>query len=127
MPFDSEDEAVRLANDSSCAPGRGSNSLLRARTPDPRLQSRATAAAHALPCVRRPTDGLTSYVQSADPARVRRVARRLRAGMVVANGAARAAGAPFGGVKQSGNGREGGEMGLREFLEVKSISGWPGE
>ena len=91
------------------------------------LQSRATAAAHALPCVRRPTDGLTSYVQSADPARVRRVARRLRAGMVVANGAARAAGAPFGGVKQSGNGREGGEMGLREFLEVKSISGWPGE
>ena len=51
--------------------------------------------------------------------------RALRAGMVEVNGKACSAGAPFGGVKQSGNGREGGEMGLREFLEVKTIAGWP--
>ena len=71
--------------------------------------------------------GLTSYVQTGDPQRARRLAKRLRAGMVVLNGAPRAAGSPFGGVRQSGNGREGGELGLKEFLEVKAISGWPGE
>jgi len=86
-PFDSEAEAVALANDSAY--------------------------------------GLTSYVQTACPARARRVSRALRAGMVSLNGAARAPGSPFGGVKQSGNGREGGEMGMREYLEVKAVSGWP--
>ncbi|MEM8957782.1 MAG: aldehyde dehydrogenase family protein, partial [Pseudomonadota bacterium] len=70
--------------------------------------------------------GLTDYVQTQDADRARRVARALRAGMVVVNGGSRGAGAPFGGMKQSGNGREGGRYGIEEFLEVKSIGGWPG-
>ncbi|MCR9087316.1 MAG: aldehyde dehydrogenase family protein [Rhodobacteraceae bacterium] len=70
--------------------------------------------------------GLTDYVQTQDPDRARRVARALRAGMVVINGGSRGSGAPFGGMKQSGNGREGGRYGIEEFLEVKSIGGWPG-
>lgn len=86
IPFDSEDEAVRLANDSLY--------------------------------------GLTSYIQTSDSERAKRVARQLRAGMVVINGAARAPGSPFGGVKQSGIGREAGVHGLREFLEVKAIAGY---
>jgi aldehyde dehydrogenase (NAD+) len=69
--------------------------------------------------------GLASYVQTGDPERARRVARQLRAGMVHVNGAARASGSPFGGYKQSGNGREGGKWGLEDFLEVKSVAGWP--
>ena len=85
-PFESEEEAVRVANDTAY--------------------------------------GLTNYVQSGDPGRVRRLARALRSGMVQANGAARARGSPFGGYKQSGNGREGGTHGLLEFLEVKAVSGW---
>ncbi|AXX97686.1 aldehyde dehydrogenase family protein [Profundibacter amoris] len=68
--------------------------------------------------------GLTDYVQTGDAARARRMARRLRAGMVEINGNSRGAGAPFGGTRQSGNGREGGVWGLEEFLEVKSVSGW---
>ena len=68
--------------------------------------------------------GLTNYAQTQDKARARRLARRLRSGMVELNGTSRAAGAPFGGYKQSGNGREGGAWGLHEFLEVKSVSGW---
>ncbi len=68
--------------------------------------------------------GLTNYVQTTDPDRARRVARRLRSGMVEMNGQARGAGAPFGGYGQSGNGREGGTWGIEEFLEVKSVSGW---
>ncbi len=86
IPFDSEEEALHIANDT--------------------------------------VYGLTNYVQTADAARARRVARRLRAGMVEINGKARGAGAPFGGTRQSGNGREGGVWGLEEFLEVKSVSGW---
>ena len=86
IPFDTEDEAIAIANDSPY--------------------------------------GLTHYVQTQDPARARRVARQLRAGMVEVNGQALGAGAPFGGYKQSGNGREGGVWGLEEFLEVKAVSDW---
>ncbi len=86
IPFENEEEAVAIANDTSY--------------------------------------GLTDYVQSGDSERTQRVARRLRAGMVQANGAARASGSPFGGYKQSGNGREGGIHGFMEFLEVKAVSGW---
>ncbi len=68
--------------------------------------------------------GLTNYVQTQDPEKARRVARQLRSGMVEINGAARSAGSPFGGYKQSGNGREGGVWGLEDFLEVKAIGGW---
>ena len=67
--------------------------------------------------------GLASYLSSSDMERARRVASRLRAGMVHINNAGIDAGAPFGGYKQSGNGREWGSHGLEEFLEVKSISG----
>ena len=86
IPFDTEDEAVRIAND----------------TPY----------------------GLTNYVQSEDAERRIRVARRLRSGMVEMNGQPLAAGSPFGGMKASGNGREGGVWGLEDFLEVKAVSGW---
>ena len=86
MPFDSEDHAVELANDTNY--------------------------------------GLTNYVQSEDDAKRNRVARRLRSGMVEMNGLPRSSGSPFGGYKQSGNGREGGIWGLEDFLEVKSVSGW---
>jgi aldehyde dehydrogenase (NAD+) len=86
MPFDTEDEAIAIANDTAY--------------------------------------GLTNYVQTQDPERARRVARRLRSGMVEMNGQPRAAGAPFGGYGQSGNGREGGTWGIEEFCEVKSVSGW---
>ncbi len=86
IPFDTEEEAVAIANDTAY--------------------------------------GLTNYVQTTDPERARRVARRLRSGMVEMNGQSRGAGAPFGGYGQSGNGREGGVWGLEEFLEVKSVSGW---
>ncbi len=68
--------------------------------------------------------GLTNYVQTTDPEKARRVARQLRSGMVEMNGQSRGAGAPFGGYGQSGVGREGGEWGVEEFLEVKSVSGW---
>ena len=86
IPFESEEEAVEIAND----------------TPY----------------------GLAAYVQSADQERARRVAAQLRAGNVHINGASLSDGAPFGGYKTSGNGREGGVWGLMEFLEVKAVSGW---
>ena len=69
--------------------------------------------------------GLTNYVQSQDPERLKRCAISLRAGMVEMNGQGRGLGSPFGGMKQSGNGREGGKWGLDDFLEVKAVSGWP--
>jgi len=89
IPFETEEEAVRIAND----------------TPY----------------------GLSSYIQSGDPERIRRVARQLRSGMVQVNGKSRAAGSPFGGYKQSGLGREGGTFGIEDFLEVKAVSGWPAD
>ncbi|MGB3245883.1 MAG: aldehyde dehydrogenase family protein, partial [Sulfitobacter sp.] len=89
IPFDSEEEAIAIAND----------------TPY----------------------GLTNYIQTDDTEKRRRVARRLRSGMVETNGQGFAQGSPFGGYKQSGNGREGGAFGLEEFLEVKAVSGWAAE
>lgn len=68
--------------------------------------------------------GLSSYVSSGDHQRALRVARRLRAGMVHVNGAGLADMAPFGGYKQSGNGREWGIHGVEDFLELKSIYGY---
>ena len=68
--------------------------------------------------------GLTNYIQSQDQNKVRRVARKLRSGMIDANGAGIAIDTPFGGFKHSGIGREAGEHGLQEFLEVKSVGGW---
>jgi len=69
--------------------------------------------------------GLSGYVQSADPEHAMRVASRLRTGNVHINGAGPDFGAPFGGYKQSGNGREWGEFGFEEFLEVKAVMGCP--
>lgn len=68
--------------------------------------------------------GLTNYIQTPDDDKRRHVARRVRSGMVETNGQGFAQGSPFGGYKQSGNGREGGLYGLEEFLEVKAVSGW---
>ncbi|MAW89203.1 MAG: aldehyde dehydrogenase family protein [Phyllobacteriaceae bacterium] len=68
--------------------------------------------------------GLAAYVQTGDQDKGRRVARALRAGMVRLNGRSLSAGTPFGGYKQSGNGREGGVWGLEDFTEVKIVSGW---
>jgi aldehyde dehydrogenase (NAD+) len=86
IPYDDEDEAIRLANE----------------TPY----------------------GLSGYVSSQDLEHARKVASRLRTGMVHINGAPLDALAPFGGYKQSGNGREWGAHGMEEFLEVKSIYGY---
>ena len=86
MPFDTEEEAIEIANDT--------------------------------------VYGLTNYVQTQDGTRANRLARGLRSGMVEMNGTSRGAGAPFGGMKQSGNGREGGLWGIEDFLEIKSVSGW---
>ncbi|MCK6554183.1 aldehyde dehydrogenase family protein [Candidatus Binatia bacterium] len=87
LPYDSEEDAIRIAND----------------TPY----------------------GLSAYVSSGDPERALRVAARLRAGNVHINGAGPDFSAPFGGYKQSGNGREWGEYGFEEFLEVKAVMGCP--
>ncbi|TQC49408.1 aldehyde dehydrogenase family protein [Rhodococcus sp. WS4] len=69
------------------------------------------------------TYGLSGMVSSSDPQRARNVARQLRTGMVHLNGAPLAFDAPFGGYKQSGNGREFGRFGLMEYLEAKAIFG----
>jgi len=71
--------------------------------------------------------GLTNYVQTQDGERANRMARALRSGMVEMNGQGRSPGAPFGGMKQSGNGREGGIWGIEDFLEVKAVGGWVAE
>jgi aldehyde dehydrogenase (NAD+) len=67
--------------------------------------------------------GLSACVSSADPARARRFARGIRAGMVHLNGAPSDFAAPFGGYKASGNGSEWGRYGFESYLEVKSIFG----
>ncbi len=87
LPYEDEDEAIRIAND----------------TPY----------------------GLSGYVASGDPERAWRVASQLRTGMVHINGAPVDRTAPFGGYKQSGNGREWGDFGFAEFLEVKAVMGCP--
>ncbi len=68
--------------------------------------------------------GLAAYVQSGDLAHARRVAAEMRAGNVHLNYPAADSAAPFGGYKQSGNGREYGKWGLEEFLEVKAVIGY---
>jgi aldehyde dehydrogenase (NAD+) len=67
--------------------------------------------------------GLAAYVWSQDNVRARRVGNRIRAGQVALNGASGDMSTPFGGFKASGNGREYGEFGLRDFLEVKAMIG----
>jgi len=68
--------------------------------------------------------GLAGFVQSGDLERARRVARRVRAGYLQINGAPYRYEMPFGGYKQSGNGRENGAWGIEEFLETKAILGY---
>jgi len=68
--------------------------------------------------------GLAAYVQSADLAKAREVASKLRAGQVSINGGGGDMMAPFGGYKMSGNGREWGDFGFHEFLETKAILGY---
>ena len=68
--------------------------------------------------------GLAGYVQSGDLERARRVAGQIRAGSVYLNGNGQEYCSPFGGYKQSGNGREWGEFGLHDYLETKVINGF---
>jgi aldehyde dehydrogenase (NAD+) len=86
IPYDNEEEAIRIAND----------------TPY----------------------GLAGYVHSEDIDHARRVASRIRAGNVHINGAAGGFDVPFGGYKQSGNGREWGAHGFTDFLEIKAVEGY---
>jgi aldehyde dehydrogenase (NAD+) len=68
--------------------------------------------------------GLAGYVQSGDIEHARRVARRIRAGNVHLNGASGGFDVPFGGYKQSGNGREWGAHGFTDYLEIKAVEGY---
>jgi acyl-CoA reductase-like NAD-dependent aldehyde dehydrogenase len=86
IPYENEDDAVRIANDT--------------------------------------VYGLSGFVTSGSIERARRVAKRIRAGNVHINGARVDFAGCFGGYKQSGNGREWGEAGLEEFLELKAIFGF---
>jgi aldehyde dehydrogenase (NAD+) len=79
---------------------------------------------HAVELANATEYGLSGYVQSADLERARRVAGRMRTGMVHLNGAPTDGRAPFGGYRKSGNGREWGRFGLEDFLEVKAVMGW---
>lgn len=69
--------------------------------------------------------GLAGFVQSKDTKRARHIANRIRAGRVYLNGAVFDRSLPFGGYKQSGNGREFGVFGFEEYLEVKALLGFP--
>ncbi len=86
IPFDTEEEAVSIVNQTSY--------------------------------------GLGNYVQTQDKERAKRVAKKFRSGGVYINGSTADPGTPFGGYRQSGNGREGGNWGLEEYLEIKTICGW---
>ncbi|MGO4835294.1 aldehyde dehydrogenase family protein, partial [Rhizobiaceae sp. 2RAB30] len=68
--------------------------------------------------------GLASYIQAGDIEKARAAAARMRTGNVYINYPAWDAGLPFGGYKQSGNGREYAEYGLEDFLEIKGIAGY---
>jgi len=68
--------------------------------------------------------GLAGYVQSGDIGHARKVAARIRAGNVHINGAAGGFDVPFGGYKQSGNGREWGAHGFTDYLEIKAVEGY---
>jgi aldehyde dehydrogenase (NAD+) len=68
--------------------------------------------------------GLAAYIQTKDMVRAKRISRQLEAGAVHLNDAGMAYGTPFGGYKQSGNGREGGMMGLEDYLETKTLHGF---
>jgi aldehyde dehydrogenase (NAD+) len=68
--------------------------------------------------------GLENYIQTQDPEKAKRVSKRLLSGVVEVNGRSLALGSPFGGYKHSGIGREGGSFGLKEFIEVKVVTGW---
>ena len=85
LPYDSEEQAIQMANDT--------------------------------------VYGLSGYVQSGNVDRARAVAKKIRAGNIHVNGAGMDIGAPFGGYKQSGIGREWGKYGLEEFLEIKAVLG----
>jgi len=65
--------------------------------------------------------GLAAYLQTGDSEKAERVASQLRAGAVHINGGGFNYGSPFGGYKQSGNGREGGTLGLEDFQEIKTL------
>lgn len=71
--------------------------------------------------------GLSGYVQSGDIKHAADVASKMRTGNVHLNGAGADLGAPFGGYKQSGNGREWGEHGFEDFLETKAVLGYAAE
>jgi aldehyde dehydrogenase (NAD+) len=68
--------------------------------------------------------GLAAYIQSGDLEHARRVAARMRAGTIYLNAPSTDIAAPFGGYKQSGNGREWSHWGLDDFLEIKGIVGY---
>ncbi len=78
----------------------------------------------AISIVNNTSYGLGNYIQTQDLEKARRVAKKFRSGGVYINGNSADPGTPFGGYKQSGNGREGGIWGLEEYLEVKTICGW---
>lgn len=86
MPYDNEEQAIAITNDSPY--------------------------------------GLAAYVQSNDLEQARRVAKRLRVGTVFLNGNNFDPNAPFGGYKQSGNGREWGSFAFHDFLEIKGVVGF---